>query len=423
MSTSTSSRGLADAPATLLFAGGGSGGHIFPALAIAHEAQGLRPGTRCRWLVSQRPLDAQVLSKAVLPEAAPPPFDAIPAQPVGLRPRALWRFVAHWGEAVRASRRAIQSERAQGRTVVLVAMGGFVAAPAVQAARAERTPILLVNLDAVPGKANRWIARHARQVLTAARVEPAAARATGWQLIAPIVRPEARSALSAEECKRRLGIDPARRVLLITGGSQGAGSINAFASAFALAHAPSLAGWHVLHQTGKDGAEAPRAAYSRAGVHASVVEFTDQMGLWWGCADAALARSGAGNVAEVWSSRVPTLFLPYPYHRDQHQRANAQPLVASGAALLADDRIEPALNLAHAGPVLLGLLGSPPATSTPTSTPTTTPSNPPASAAPPTPQAAQARREAMRKALEALGLADGATRAARVALGLAGMPA
>ncbi len=112
------------------------------------------------------------------------------------------------------------------------------------------------------------------------------------------------------------------------------------------------------------------------------------MGLAWRAADLALSRCGAGAVAEAWANRVPALFLPYPYHRDEHQRWNAQPLVDIGGALLERDRIDPALNAKAAGATLAALLRDPP------------------------------RLRAMAAALERLGPADGADRAARRILGL-----
>jgi UDP-N-acetylglucosamine:LPS N-acetylglucosamine transferase len=106
------------------------------------------------------------------------------------------------------------------------------------------------------------------------------------------------------------------------------------------------------------------------------------MGQAWGAADLAVSRAGAGSVAEAWANRVPTLFLPYPYHKDQHQRFNAAPLVDAGGAVLADDLIDPARNVAGAGKTLLELMASPD------------------------------RRSSLRAALTRLGPADGADRIA-----------
>jgi len=313
---------------------------------------------------------------------------AIPARAFGVRPLALWRFVQGWGPSVRAARGAIRRARAEGTRPVVVAMGGYVAAPVVQAARAEKAPRVLVNLDAVPGKANTWIARHADLRVTAAdssRV-PAA-----WERLPPIVRRDAAGAKPADEARAALGLDPARPVLLVTGGSQGAGSLNNFLIAFAERHAEALRGarWQVLHQTGKGEEERCRSAYARAGVDAEVVPFLTDMASAWGAATLAVARCGANTVAELWANRVPSFLLPYPYHRDEHQKFNAEPLERCGGALVRKDLIDPGANLSAHAQDLSRLLSDP------------------------------SRVDAMRAALRALGPTDGAARVARRLLDLA----
>lgn len=352
---------------TFIFAGGGTGGHLYPGLAIAEAlrtyARAISPNAsppRCLFICSDRPLDREILTREQVE------FIRSPAKPITMRPKALVRFMMSWGPAIRQARETISQARTQG-DVHLVAMGGFVAAPAVQAARAERIPVTLVNLDAVPGKANLWIARRTptKNILTAAKVSGAASdRARAWTFVPPIVRAAASNTQTREACLNALGLDPVRRTLMVTGGSQGAKSLNNFVAAFAtgpgLSHfANGGTGepkWQILHQTGKGEREAVAVAYQRAGIPAVVEEFVNGMSLWWGAADLAIARAGAGNVAEAWANRVPSLFLPYPYHRDEHQKFNAAALVEAGAAWLAKDHIAPETNLAEAGVQLSRLM-------------------------------------------------------------------
>lgn len=384
---------------TFIFAGGGTGGHLFPGLAIAQAIAGARGTgaagaggtgvppvhTRCLFLCSMRPLDARILN------AEGADFRTLPAQPLGLHPRRLSRFLANWGASVRLARQVIREHRVRG-PVHLVAMGGFVAAPAVQAARVERIPITLINLDAVPGRANRWIARHARRsaraggagVLTAAPI--CAPYARDWKPIPPIIRREAVASGPAAACRLALDLDPTRPTLMVTGGSQGARSIDDFMAAFARDNAAALGRWQVIHQCGTDGEGPLRGLYASLGIAALVQPFVSRMADWWGAADLAVSRAGAGSVAEVWANRVPTLLLPYPFHRDRHQRFNAQPLVDAGGAAIATDLVNPARNLETAGPVLRSLLAD------------------------------ASRRAAMRAALLRLGPADGADRAAKALL-------
>jgi len=366
-------------PTTYVFAGGGTGGHIFPGVAVAQRVAARDPGAVFHFVVSTRSIDRTSLAGVTLAGTAPA-LTPVHAFPPSISPRPLLRFLANWGRGVRECRGVLR-EAGRNGPVAMAATGGFVSAPAAQAARVEGVPLVLVNLDAVPGKANRWIARRATACFGVSGGKDAP-RLADCTPIPPIVREGLAAAEGDERARIRtaLGLDPAVRTLLVTGGSQGAGSINNLMSA--LAATPALKGWQVLHQTGKEGADAARGAYAEAGVRAIVAEFVDDLASWWRASDLAVARSGAGNVAEAWATRTPAFFLPYPYHRDEHQKFNAAPLVEAGGALVEKDRIGPEKNLAGAGRSLAALLADP------------------------------ARIEAMRGRLTALGPADGAERVA-----------
>lgn len=375
-------------PPAFLFAGGGSGGHIYPGLAILGELRAVA-GVHASFLVSDRAIDAQIMGKAG------EPFAASPARPVIMRPAGLLRFVRSWGPAVRHAREQLRALKAAHGAVHLVATGGFVAAPAVKAAALEGVPVTMVNLDAVPGKANRWIARRVAamgdrgRIFTAARVADASL-ARGWIEVPPIVRAGSKPAGDRAACRAQLGLDPARPVLMVTGGSQGIRTVNAFVRAFATSDTGRkllLDGrWQILHQTGKGEDEAIAVAYQKAGLNARVQAFVDTMGLWWGAADLCVGTAGAGNVAEIWSSQTPALLLPYPYHRDQHQKFNAAALEQVGGAIVATDRIDAEENVRHVGPILADLLED------------------------------AAKRGTMRDRLASLGPADGARRIAKALL-------
>lgn len=372
---------------TFVFAGGGSGGHLFPGLAIG-ERLVERMGERAKlvYLCSDRAVDREVLSPLGVR------FEALAAKPLGVRPRALWRFLRGWGPSVRRARRVLREAKQQG-AVEVIAMGGFVAAPVVQAARAEGVPSTMVNLDAVPGKANRLIARRVTGGAggTGGFTVVACAGYPQWTVVPPIVRKAAMAPAdrSASACRRELGLAEDLPVLMVTGGSQGSATINRLMLDMAGQPGRPLAGWQVLHQCGaaKAGGRGPTreelaAAYTQAGVAAKVEPLVRTMGLWWGAAELAVSSAGAGAVAEAWCNRTPTVFLPYPYHADQHQKLNAAALVNAGAAVLATDHVEAARNLAETAPVIEALLRD------------------------------GAKRERMRAALAGLGPADGAERIA-----------
>lgn len=383
--------------ATIVYAGGGTGGHIFPALAVCERVRELMPEACSRFLCSTRAIDARVLGGAKV-DGASVEFAPIHAFPAGARPMALYRFMSHWGMSVRESRAHLRELRARG-TVAVAGFGGFVAAPVVQAARVEGVPVLMVNLDAVPGKANLWIEKRVNgirgrggdaRIVTSAEVGPGH---PSWTRVGPIVRKAGLAPGDAAYCRRELGLDPGTRTLMITGGSQGAQSINDLVRALVEEDRSAFEGWQVVHQCGgsvaggegrkdADLATPLREAYARAGVRARVEPFFDAMGLLWGAADLCVSRAGAGAVAEAWANRVATAFMPYPYHKDQHQRVNAKALVDAGGALLATDAIDAKKNVEGAGRAISGLMRD------------------------------DAARAAMREGMERLGPADGAQRVA-----------
>lgn len=331
----------------IIFAGGGSGGHIIPALAIAEE-MGLGKSERLVFVCSDRKLDSELLTREGVE------FRVVPAKPVALRPRGLWRFLRSWGPSVRAGRALIREGKKSGR-VVVVATGGFVAAPIARAARVEGVPVVLVNLDAVPGKANRLVARRADVLYSAAPVVGPSA-GLPWRIVPPIVRRSAMATNPAGENRARFGLEPGVKTLLVTGGSQGAVSVNRVVMRAVKERRGAFDGWQVIHQCGRGEEEAVEAVYRESGVRCVVRAFFERMGEAWTAADLAVSRAGAGGVAEAWAYGVPTLFLPNPYHTDEHQRLNAMRLVEAGGAVVVKDRVEAGLNT-EAVEALVGLMG------------------------------------------------------------------
>ena len=332
---------------TIAFAGGGSGGHLSPGLAIAERMHDAAPQVRALFLCSTRAIDAQMLGDAGVEHRA------IPSEGFAWRPKGLWRFVRAYAAGRRLARKVLREERVER----VVSLGGFVTGPVTAAARSLGIPVTLVNLDATPGLANRLVARRADRVISACDTpgRPGFAEA----IVGMPIRRSALAPAGRAECRGRLGLDPVRPCLLVTGASQGASSLNAFMVAFALKHRTLLDHWQVLHLAGPKGTPTAAeldAAYARAGVRALVLPFLNEMGLAWGAAELALSRAGANSVAEAEANGVPTVFVPYPYHRDLHQEANARPLVEAGAAVLAHDRLDVAANMASIGEPLATLV-------------------------------------------------------------------
>ncbi len=371
----------------VVLAGGGTGGHIQPNLAIAEELARLLPNdVRATFVVSDRAIDRRVLEAEHIEglEAAP---IVSPAKPLIVRPIGMLRFLWNWGGAVRTGRSAIRELRASCDAVVVLGTGGFVTPQVMVAARAEGVPRVLVNLDAKPGKANRLSLRWATSALTSAPVDEA-----GYERVPPIVRARMRDLPTKEAAREKLGLLSDRQTLLVTGGSQGAASVNRFVlrALQVLRDEMDLSVWQVLHQCGEGAEEECRQAYAKMGVTATVRAYIERMDLALAASDCAVARGGAGAIADVWATKTPALVMPYPFHRDAHQKLNARELAEAGGVILATDRVDPIANVRENRAHLRSLM------------------NP------------QTRRD-MSVALEGLGPASCAEASARAILALAGI--
>ncbi len=332
----------------ILFAGGGTGGHIYPNVAIVEALTELAPGLQPRFLVSNRESDEQTMRKLGYP------FHRSPVRPLP-SVRKPWQavgFLRAWRQATAQVRAVI----AEHDVAAVVATGGFVSGPGIVAAARTGTRRALVNLDAVPGKANRRLVRLCPDVFTAYAHE----LLPGATAIGLPLRAASRFAGSPAEAKAALdfGLDPQRPLLFVTGATHGAESIVKLMEAWVrdADHVAALDGWQVLHQCGTLDPEALAKAYDDAGVTAKVVRYLDGMGTAWRAADLAIARAGAGTVAEAWANATPTVFLPNPYHQDQHQRHNAQPMVDAGGAAMLPDHVDPTRNLAEVVPAITSYL-------------------------------------------------------------------
>ncbi len=327
----------------ILFAGGGSGGHIFPNLAVLERLEEAGAALQAHFVVSNRAVDAEILRPQELP------FTALPVRPWSSRPWHWLSFAAAWSQSTAIVRDLLFSRP----VAAVVSTGGFVSGPVIKAAAAANVPVLMMNLDAVPGRANKLLATQATYLFSAYNT-PVLPDAE------PIGVPLRRCAIGPEDrraARQQLGLDPMRSTLLITGASQGATTINRAMMQMTRLAVPSaaLASWQLLHLAGAEAdVEELRRSYAAAEIPARVEPFLSEMGLAWRAADIAISRAGAGSVAEVWANATPTIFLPYPWHKDQHQRLNAEPLMRGGGASILTDRIDPMANARQlAGPLIM----------------------------------------------------------------------
>jgi UDP-N-acetylglucosamine--N-acetylmuramyl-(pentapeptide) pyrophosphoryl-undecaprenol N-acetylglucosamine transferase len=296
---------------TLVFAGGGTGGHLYPALALARNLPGLQP----LFVVPDNRGDAARLGDE---------FESIPL-PLPRIDKGKLLFPARLAVAVRRARRVLKARAA----VAVVGMGGYGAVPVCLAARTLRLPIYLIECNAVAGRATRVLARLATGVglgswgAFAQMQRYAACRVTGTP-----VRDETLKKAKAED----FGLDPDRPTLLVVGGSQGAVGLNTRVLD-GVAFCQDL-DFQVLHCAGAADADRVGEAYRLLARAARVVDFVGDMGAAYAVADLVLARGGASTVAECLTLRQPAVFVPYPHHKDAQQVWNAWDAVREGAARL-----------------------------------------------------------------------------------------
>lgn len=317
-----------------VFAGGGTGGHLYPAIAVARELRELIGEARFLFLGTERPIDRRIT------DTIDCEFVSQALRGVSLVP---WRMMGAYLDFRKASSNC-WSRFNSDRPVVVVGTGGMASVPAVREAFRAGVPTALFNPDAIPGKANRHLATRANVVFSQFEQtighfpHGVEVKMTGCP-----VRPEfVRS--TREEGIISFGLDPALKTLLITGASLGARTVNQAVVANA-EFLDSWGEWQVLHLTGQNDFEMVSTAYRNAGCRrVRVMAYTEEMSKAMAASDLIVSRAGASTLAEILAAGRASILMPYPFHRDQHQVANARCLADVGAAELILDRIDPSTN-------------------------------------------------------------------------------
>ncbi len=305
----------------IVFAAGGTGGHLFPAIAVAGELCRRHPGATIVFVGGTRGLETRLVPQAgfrlrTLPVA-------------GLKGTKVLARVGASAAAAFAVFRCVGWFLAR-RPDLVIGAGGYASGPAVLAAWLLRVPTMLMEQNHFPGATNRWLAPRADAVCVPS--EAARARLGGNGLITGNpVRPEFAA----------IGPPPNanRPSLLVFGGSRGARSINRAV----VAALPELAAMtpppRIVHQTGPEEHEAVARAYaSHPGVSAEVRPFLDDMSQRLAAADFVICRAGATTLAELAAAGRPAILVPFPFAADDHQRANAEAVRDAGAAVMIEDR-------------------------------------------------------------------------------------
>lgn len=298
------------------FLGGGTGGHLAPAIGVAHA---LAPrGVEALFLVAGRAVERDMLG--------PRQLRSVSLFGEGSRPSPL--RVDRWMSASRRLSRAL----AEHDPDAVVLTGGWVSLPALIAGLGGR-PSVLIEPNAVPGKVGRLLASRVDHTCLSEESVGLHGR-RGRRVTGVPTLPL--GDWSPEAARSLFELEPGRHTLVVLGGSQGARDLAALMPAVRATLRADPRRWQVLHVTGRGpGADSPVSRPDQAGdVPVRRVPFVADMGAAWAAADLALCRAGSGTVAELAASGTPSVLVPYPYHSDHHQEANGRSLVAAGAALM-----------------------------------------------------------------------------------------
>lgn len=303
---------------------GGTGGHLFPGLAVAEQLK--RRGCAVTLLISPKEVDQQAVKSTAGIQVA-----TLPA--VGLASGQRLEFLRGFVRSYRAVQKLFDTELPDA----VLAMGGFTSAPPILAGRSRRLPTFLHESNTIPGRANRWLSWVVTEAFvgfseSAGRLQSPKVTTTGTP-----VRPQFQQA-DAGACRTAFALDPQRRTLLVTGGSQGASGLNDMVIAALPLLARLAPGLQLLHLTGaKDGEKVQRACAAN-NVAAVVRPFCEEMHLALGAASAVISRAGASSLAELAAMRLPSILVPYPAATENHQYYNALAFAKTGAAQLLEQK-------------------------------------------------------------------------------------
>lgn len=314
----------------LAIACGGTGGHLFPGLAVAGELQ--RRDCDVLLLVSPKEVDQQAVRAVRDLQVATLPAVALQGNPLA------------FARASFAAYQAAKQTFAPRPPRAVLAMGGFTSAPPVLAGKKFGAKTFLHDSNTIPGRANRWLAHVVDEAFVGF---PQAAHRLWIQRHAVTGTPVREQFAPADpaSCRLALGLDAKRPTLVITGGSQGATGLNDLALgalAGLTARHPDL---QFLHLTGAHDADKARAAYAQLGTQnpklktrSLVQPFLTEMELALGAATLVVSRAGASSLAELAAMRVPSILVPLPTSADDHQLHNARAFADTGAARLLNQR-------------------------------------------------------------------------------------
>ncbi len=306
----------------ILFAAGGTGGHLTPAINLAAAFEKRIPSSEFFFFSTGRGIENRFLKE-------------MKAQVVSLFPDTNSKppisNPLSWFRAVRRAHNCFNSFRPDA----VIATGGYILLPVIFKTVLSRTPLYLIEPNAVPGRATRLGMLSARHVFC--HYENAAAKLGKRASFSgsPVAQAMANGKASREKARFFFGLESDRRTLLVVGGSLGASALNRIVirnlDAFRRDH-------QILHITGEKDYKEVLSAYRKAGVASKILRFCGRMDLAYRAADLLFGRAGGMTVAESCASGLPSVLVPYPHHRDRHQFSNAKVVEKGGGGVVIDEK-------------------------------------------------------------------------------------
>lgn len=304
---------------------------MYPGLAVAEALRQIEPAGQILFLCTERQIDKDIL------QGNSYRYEIQPIVPLPRKLNQVGEFYRRWRASVRMAERLMQAQK----PAAVLGLGGYASGPAMKVAAKMKIPVAMLNPDMLPGKANKFCQKYAQKIFVQFEESKKYFGANERKCLVsgcPIRKGFAAGAIK-NKAKIDLTIDCDRRVLVVMGGSQGGHNINAaVVKCFIEDREGLLKDWQIVHITGKDDKDGVADQYKAVDIKAIVWDFTTRMPEVLSGADLVIGRSGASSLAELTAVGLPSILLPYPYHRDRHQRRNAEVLEKTGAArIVADD--------------------------------------------------------------------------------------
>ena len=303
----------------VLFAGGKTGGHLFPGIAVATLLR--KRGWRILFVGSKGGLEESVLQQHAFP------LKLIPVG--GLKGKSLFQTIYNLLRLVPALILSLYIVASQ-KIGLVVSLGGYAAGPVALAGFLLRREVVALEQNSIPGITSRLVGKFADRIYLSFPDEKGFFSASKAKLSGNPVRPDL---LSAQSMK----IATDKKVLAVFGGSQGARSVNNVILRLMKEYPDISENFHILHQTGSADYEKSVSFYRENSFDVTVEPFFQNIGGCYLAADVVVCRAGATTIAELSALNIPAIYLPFPHAADNHQYYNARYLVAEGAALMVDD--------------------------------------------------------------------------------------